>query len=223
MKTNPKNPAGELQAIREIMERSSRFLSLSGLAGIFAGVCALIGAAIAWFIILEPGRLHYAEFIHMSDGSSDSGPGLYLAMDALLVLVLAVSGAVWFSYRKARRAGQKLWTPSTRHLIINVLIPLASGGVFILILVLRSNLELVAPAMLIFYGLALVNAGKFTFGEIQSLGLTQIGLGLLSGFSVNHGLLLWAIGFGLMHIVYGTLMYYRHERPQPQPPTANTQ
>lgn len=213
MKTNSKNPAIELQAIREIMERSSRFLSLSGLAGIFAGVCALIGAAIAWSVILEPGRVHYDAFIRGMDGSSGSATSFYLALDALLVLVLAVSGAVYFSFRKARKAGQKLWTPSTRHLLVNVLIPLVTGGIFILILGLRSNLELIAPAMLIFYGLALLNAGKFTFGEIQSLGLTQIGLGLLAGFFVNHGLLLWATGFGLMHIVYGTLMYYRHEHP----------
>ena len=63
MKTNSTNPGEDLQAIREIMERSSKFLSLSGLSGIFAGVCALIGAAIAWFIILNPGHVTYDEYM----------------------------------------------------------------------------------------------------------------------------------------------------------------
>jgi hypothetical protein len=66
--------------------------------------------------------------------------------------------------------------------------------------------------MLIFYGLSLVNAGKFTFSEIHYLGLTEIVLGILAGIFINHGLLFWTLGFGLMHIVYGTVMYYRHER-----------
>jgi hypothetical protein len=76
----------------------------------------------------------------------------------------------------------------------------------------RRHPELVASVMLIFYGLSMVNAGKFTFGEIHWLGLTEIALGILAGVFINFGLLLWTIGFGLMHIVYGTVMYYRYER-----------
>ena len=212
MKTNFANPNEDLQAIREIMERSSKFLSLSGLSGIFAGVCALIGAAIAWFFILDSGNVHYNEYILGLGDSSTSGISFYLALDAILVLVFAVLGAIFFSQRKARKAGQQFWTNSTRRLLVHLLIPLVSGGIFTLILVFHNNLVLVASVMLIFYGLSLVNAGKFTFSEIHYLGLTEIGLGILAGIFINHGLLLWAIGFGLMHIVYGTVMYYRHER-----------
>ncbi len=204
MKTNSTNPNEDLQTIREIMERSSRFLSLSGLSGIFAGLCALIGAAIAWFLILEAGRIQYVESL--------PAVKVYLELDAILVLVFAVLGAVYFSQRKARKAGQKIWTNSTRRLLVHLIIPLVSGGIFILILLFRNNLELVAPAMLIFYGLSLVNAGKFTLGEIHYLGLTEIVLGILAAVFINHGLLFWTIGFGLTHIIYGTVMYYRHER-----------
>jgi len=212
MKTNSTTPNEDLQAIRDIMERSSKFLSLSGLSGIFAGVCALIGAAVAWFFILDLGRVQYSEFISSAGGTLTSGIGFNLAFDALLVLVFAFLGAVYFSFRKASKAGQKLWTNSTKRLLVNLMIPLVSGGIFILILVFRNNLELVAPVMLIFYGLSLVNAGKFTFGEIHYLGLTEIVLGILAGVFINYGLLFWTIGFGFMHIVYGTVMYYRHER-----------
>jgi hypothetical protein len=212
MKTNSTKPNEDLQTIREIMERSSKFLSLSGLSGIFAGVCALLGAAVAWFFILESGQVQYSEYIGNAGGSLTSGIGLYLALDAVLVLVFAVFGAVYFSQRKARNAGQQFWTNTTKRLLYHLLLPLVSGGILILILIIRNNLELVAPVMLIFYGLSLVNAGKFTFGEIHYLGLTEIVLGILAGIFINQGLLFWTIGFGLMHIVYGSVMYYRHER-----------
>ena len=98
--------------------------------------------------------------------------------------------------------------------MFHLLIPLAAGGIFAIILVLRQDFDLVAPVMLVFYGLSLVNAGKFTFSEIHYLGLTEIGLGLLAGMFTSQGLFFWTTGFGLMHIVYGSVMFYRYERSQ---------
>jgi len=212
MKTKASIPNEDIRAIREIMERSSRFLSLSGLSGIFAGICAMAGAAIAWFFIMDSGHVLYDECIGKGTGSSLSGIKFYLVLDAFLVLVLALFGAVYFSLRKSRKAGERLWTSSTRRLLIHLMIPLVSGGIFILILAFQNIPELIASAMLIFYGLSLVNAGKFTFGEIHYLGLTEIILGILAGVFTKYGLFLWTTGFGLMHIIYGTVMYYRYER-----------
>lgn len=212
MESESTNPNNDLRAIRDIMERSSRFLSLSGLAGIFAGLCALIGAFFAWFFIFDSDKERFGDFLRSTDVSITSGIGLYLSLDAILVLVAAILGAACFSRRKARLAGQPVWTTTTRRLIIHVAIPLLTGGIFILILALRNHLELVASVMLIFYGLSLVNAGKFTFSEIHYLGLTEIALGILAGVFVSQGLLLWTIGFGLMHLLYGSIMYYRYER-----------
>lgn len=212
MKTNSTKPNEDLQAIRDIMERSSKFLSLSGLSGIFAGVCALTGAAIAWFFILDSGNIQYSEYSLNSHDSFTTNVGFNLALDAFLVLVLAILGAFYFSFRKARKAGQQFWTNSTRRLLFHLMLPLVSGGIVILILIFRSKIDMVVPYMLVFYGLALVNAGKFTFGEIHYLGLTQIVLGILSAIFIEQSLIFWTIGFGLMHIVYGTIMYYRHER-----------
>lgn len=212
MKTNSSNPKEDIQAIREIMERSSKFLSLSGLSGVFAGVCALIGAAVAWFAVLDSGGVHYDEYLCSVGSSPFNQVSINLGIVAMLVLVAAIVGAFYFSYRKAQKSAQKLWTSSTRRLLGHLFIPLVSGGIFVLILAFRNNIDLVASAMLIFYGLSLVNAGKFTLGEIHYLGLTEIALGILAGIFVQHGLLFWVLGFGVMHIVYGTVMYYRHER-----------
>jgi hypothetical protein len=212
MKNYSINPNEDLHAIRDIMERSSKFLSLSGLSGIFAGVCALIGAAVTWLYILDSGQIKYNEYMLGLDDPLASGIRVYLVMDALLVLGFAIMGAVFFSYRRAKKAGQQVWTGSTRRLLWHLMIPLVTGGSFALILLYRNNLDLVASVMLIFYGLSLVNAGKFTFGEIHYLGLTEIALGILAAVFIDYGLLLWTIGFGLMHIVYGSVMYYRYER-----------
>jgi hypothetical protein len=212
MKTNSTSPNEDLQAIREIMERSSKFLSLSGLSGIFAGIFASIGAAIGWFVILDSGYAKYEEHKQEMGRAICQNIDLCLVIDALLVLGLALFGAVYFSHRKARKAGQQLWNKQTRRVLIHLMIPLAAGGSFILILMFRNHLDMIVPAMLIFYGLSLVNAGKFTFGEIHYLGLTEIALGILAGIFINYGLLLWTMGFGLMHIVYGSVMYFRYER-----------
>ena len=206
------DPKEDLQAIRNMMERSSKFLSLSGLSGVFAGICALIGAAVAYFFILDSGQVQYDQYLRGLENASTSSVRSLLAADALVVLIFACLGAFYFSMLKSKKANQPLWTNSTRRLLGHLLIPLVTGGLFAIILVIRNDIQLVASVTLIFYGLSLVNAGKFTFGEIHYLGLTEIGLGILAGIFVNHGLLFWTLGFGVMHIVYGIVMYYRYER-----------
>ena len=206
------DPKEDLQAIRNMMERSSKFLSLSGLSGVFAGICSLIGAAVAYFFILDSGQVQYDQYLRGLGNTSTSSVRLLLAVDALVVLIFACLGAFYFSMLKSKKANQPLWTNSTRRLLGHLLIPLVTGGIFAIILVTRNDIQLVASVTLIFYGLSLVNAGKFTFGEIHYLGLTEIGLGILAGIFVNHGLLFWTLGFGVMHIVYGIVMYYRYER-----------
>lgn len=212
MEPSIRNPKEDLQAIREIMERSSRFLSLSGISGIFAGVVGLIGALATWMILPDLNLLAKGDVTNGANGLSGSTLLLYLGINLLLVLLVAVVGAVYFSIRKAKKANQPFWNASTRRMINYFLIPFITGGIFTLILILRNDLLLVAPAMLIFYGLALVNAGKFTLSEVHYLGITEIVLGLLAAVYVNWGLLFWALGFGVMHIVYGIMMYYKYER-----------
>jgi hypothetical protein len=195
------------------MERSSKFLSLSGLAGIFAGITALAGTAITWFFILDSGRASYVESGGTGGALSWTGVKYSLVVMALVVLTAAVTGAIVLSWRNARKADQLFWTVATRRLLVHFLVPLCTGGILILILLFQHKPELTASLMLIFYGLGLVNAGKFTFGEIHYLGLTMVVLGLLAVIWMNFGLLFWAAGFGVMHILYGSVMYFRHERP----------
>lgn len=207
----------DLAHIRGLMERSTRFLSLSGLSGVFAGLVALAGALIA--------QERYEELL-MSAGdvglrSAGGDPRHFqaqlmatmwdLVLLAALVLVLAIAGASWFTWRRAKRTGQGVWDPSAKRLAWNLALPLVAGGLFCLSMLWNGNVALVAPATLVFYGLALLNASKYTLDEVRWLALSEVVLGLSATCWLGAGLLFWALGFGVLHILYGGLMWYRHE------------
>ena len=200
----------DLDTIRTIMENSTRFLSLSGLAGVFAGLTALVGAAIAFFVILDGNFSN--EFFSGLSFEERSIILKSLIIDAFFVLIVAVTIAFILSKRKAASKGQKMWTPVSKRLLVSMFVPLLSGGCLIIILYLQNHYQLIIPSMLIFYGLALVNAGKFTYGEVFYFGLFEIIIGLVSVTLPDFGLLFWALGFGILHIAYGLLLYRKYEK-----------
>lgn len=201
----------DIKTIRRIMEESSRFLSLSGLSGVFAGAFAIAGALVAYFLILNNGSIHYDEYFRILSVKETTAIRWQLMADAVIVLFLAIMSAVSLSLRKAKRTGKNFWTPVSKRLLINLLIPLISGGIFIIILLFQNHIQLIVPGMLIFYGLALVSAGKFTYNEIFYLGILEIITGLVSAVFPDRGLLFWILGFGILHIIYGLVMYRKYE------------
>ena len=201
----------DIKAIRKIMEESSRFLSLSGLSGVFAGVTAIAGALVAYFFILDNGSIHFDEYFNDLPAQVTFSIRWQLIADAALVLVLSVLFSLYFSIKKSKSDGKNFWTPISKRLLINLLIPLVTGGVFVLVLLLQNNVQLIVPCFLIFYGLALVNAGKFTFGEIYYLGILEIITGLVSAFVQGWGMIFWIFGFGILHIIYGLAMYRKYD------------
>ncbi|WP_018479318.1 hypothetical protein [Pontibacter roseus] len=197
-----------LHEIRNIMDRSSRFISLSGLSGVAAGVSALIGAAVVkWYLVTH--NINYQQ---------DAGLNLtreavlFMVAVAAFVFILAFCSAAYFTIRNVQKTNHRIWDSKTERMLVNLFIPLAAGGIFCAILIYHNLLYLVAPVMLIFYGCALLHASKYTLSDIRYLGLFEIALGLLASFFVGYGLLAWTVGFGLLHIVYGTLMYFKYER-----------
>jgi MFS family permease len=200
-----------LNDIRQMMKQSTRFLSLSGLSGILAGIYALVGAYFGQELIHD-------YITHYSYRSGDQDVYFATMFKGFLicagVLGASIITAIILTKRKANKTGQKLFDPVGIRLLINMLIPLVVGGIFCVALILKgfSSLEFVAPSMLIFYGLALVNASKYTLHDIRYLGFFEIILGLIASFMVSHGILFWAIGFGGLHIVYGTIMWFKYDR-----------
>lgn len=201
----------QLSEIRSLMERSSRFISLSGLSGVGAGFTALIGSAIAYWRIEEytaaatDGYLSYSEYTNALLWE--------LIFIATGILTVAISVGAFFTFRKAKEQGQSIWDKSSQQLIIDLFIPLIAGGLFCLLLLEHGMLGMIAPATLIFYGLALVSASKYTLNDIRYLGFCQIILGLLNAkfMAVGNGILFWTVGFGVLHIVYGIYMHYKYK------------
>jgi hypothetical protein len=201
----------DIKAIRKIMEDSSRFLSLSGLSGVFAGIIAIAGALVAYFFILDNGSIHYEDYLKSLSLHETLVLRWQLMADAAIVLIFSALFALYFSIKKAKSDGKNFLTPISKRLLINLLIPLATGGVFIIMLLLQNYIQLIVPVFLIFYGLALVSAGKFTYGEVFYLGILEIITGLVSAFVPGWSLIFWIFGFGILHIIYGLAMYRKYE------------
>ncbi|RYC68007.1 hypothetical protein [Spirosoma sordidisoli] len=197
-----------LQEIRSLMERSSSFTSLSGFSGIVVGLLALVGLGVVYGIMNQ----QHVSYSAVCQGQLPAATGQLLMLTALATLVLALGSVVFFSWLKAQKAGQSIWQEPGQRVFGNLFIPLIAGGVFCGVLLYHQIPYLVAPAMLIFYGLALINSSKYTFIDIHYLGLGQIALGLLASFQVEYGLLAWGAGFGGLNILYGTLMYDKYEK-----------
>jgi hypothetical protein len=204
---NNNTHSDDLRIIRKIMEESSRFLSLSGLSGVFIGILALAGAFIAFLIIqkFNPGE---GLIIHPESISSQAA-GL-LALNAALVLVAAICIAYFFALKNSRKNNTPLWGPVTRRLLFGLAIPLVFGALFIVVLLVNNNPEYLVSIMLCFYGMALVNAGKFTFDEVRYLGISELILGIAAGLFPEFGLILWALGFGILHILYGAILHQKY-------------
>lgn len=198
----------DISEIKNMMNKSSRFISLSGLSGVLAGIYSLIGAYLAHKIIYtdsyELGS--YLNLIVTEDAM------IRLFAIAFGVIFLSLITGIILSTKKAKKQDEKIWDASSKRLLINFMIPLMTGGIFILFLIEKEIYGFVAPLTLIFYGLACVNASKYTLGDVRYLGITLLILGLISTYFIGFGLLFWALGFGICHLFYGAVMYFKYER-----------
>lgn len=189
----------DLKHIRSMMERSTKFLSLSGFSGIGAGLIAILGAICAELVLMD--RLSvFGDYL------------IDLIFIASVVIILAASVGYYFSFRKAKKMNSKFWMPVTRQILVDFAIPMVAGGIFSILLIYNYATHMVASAMLIFYGLALINASSRTYKDIRVLGFSEIILGILAGIFIYNGLFFWTIGFGLLHIIYGIVMYYKYDK-----------
>ncbi|MEK7226126.1 MAG: hypothetical protein AAB221_10615 [Bacteroidota bacterium] len=205
-------PLEEIKDIRRIMERSSRFISLSGLSGVAAGTCALAGAWIGGNMLDK----YYGSYNSQGFFSGDDFARLKIKLVGLAIAVFAAAfiSSFYLTWRRARKQGLPLWDHTSRRLAWNMTIPLLAGAGFVLAMLKYDEWRFVAPACLIFYGLALVNASKYTLTDIRYLGYCEIILGLANMFFIGYGLYFWAAGFGVLHIIYGAAMWWKYERKQ---------
>jgi len=195
----------DLREIKDIMSRSTRFISLSGLSGVSTGIAALAGAFLAYHTIFKN------EDYFVLDAVDINGESLTkLMLIALGTLILSIASAIFFTHRKTKQQNQSSWDIPTKKLLINLLIPLVTGGILCLLFLFNGFVGILLPLTLIFYGLALINGSQYTLPEIRNLGLMQILLGLLAIHFINYGLLFWAFGFGIVQIIYGLIIQRKY-------------
>lgn len=195
----------DIQDIKKMMDKSSQFLSLSGMAGIMAGVYALAGA----FTVSRLYNFNQGDRVTL-----ESTTFKLMILIALAVLVFSVLTAYLLTARKAKKYGDTVWNSTSKRLATNFLIPLVTGGIFAILLLKNHYYGLISPITLIFYGLACVNASKYTLRDIRYLGITVIIIGLVATAFMGYGLEFWALGFGVCHILYGSIMYFKYDRKQ---------
>ena len=206
-KMENKDALQTVKEIRNLMEQSSKFSSINGISVTIVGIYALIGAFIAYKLLGEIPTVD--EYPHIFD---ELNLVLHLSVVALLVLVLSFVTVLLFAWRKAKRTNVSFFSNVTYRTLLNFLLPLFVGFIFCLALIYNGYLGLIASTMLLFYGLSLINASKYTHKSIFWLGIFELVLGMASAFLIGKGLLFWAVGFGILHIVYGCWFYIAVDR-----------
>lgn len=197
----------DISEIKNIMSKSTRFMSLSGLSGVLAGTYALVGAYVANTLL----KGYASGEGKLSELSASNVEMLMIGLGLFIAFIAALTGYI-LTKRKAEKNNEKMWTPASKQMLMSFIVPMVTGGLFIMLLLQKGYYGLVAPSTLIFYGLALYNAGKYTLSQVRYLGLLEILLGLLALYFIYNGLLFWTIGFGVLHILYGAIMYFKLER-----------
>ena len=206
----------DIREIRSLMERSSRFIGLSGLSGVAAGICALIGASVVYnYLDIMPFASQY-NYEYYAKAINTTKWGLaykeFIFLVGILTLLAAIVSGIFFTTRRAQQKGQKIWDKTAMRLLVNLIIPLVAGGFFCGALIWHGSLAYIAPATLVFYGLSLVNGSKYTLYDVFYLGIVEIVLGILAMFMLRYGLEFWVVGFGILHIGYGAMMYFKYEK-----------
>lgn len=201
-----KNYLEDLKEIKDMMSKSSQFLSLSGLSGVLAGIYALIGGWKADTMIADfiTGSVYSEELVDALE--------IKLIIIALSIIALSILSGLLLSYLKSKKLGVQLWNETSKRLIINFSIPLITGGILIFILLIRQFYDFMIPTMLLFYGMGCINASKYTLGDVKYLGITITIIGLLSAYFYKYSVELWMLGFGFCHIFYGGMMWFKYDR-----------
>ena len=212
----PSQPEKDISLIKNLMEKSSKFSNLSGYAIATTGLLALLGAVFVYFdlgISISEKYISYAELINQT-GNANS---IYTKIKLLVIiasLILLTSLLILYvtAKLKSERHDINLFNSSFSRALKSLFIPVLSGGIFCGFLILHKMYGLVAPATLIFYGLGLISASKFSYNELELLGYLELFLGTIASYYMGSGLLFWMIGFGIGHIVLGVFIHYKYDK-----------
>ncbi|MDQ3555407.1 MAG: hypothetical protein M3409_01335 [Gemmatimonadota bacterium] len=178
-----------LRFIRETMERAGSFTAVSGWGEVVIGVSAL---AAAWIATVQPTAERWL---------------FVWSVEALLSMAIGV----WTTARKARSAGVPLLSGAGRKFALSLAPPIAAGALLTAVL-FPAGVTAVLPGMwLLLFGVGVVTAGAFSVRVVPVTGLCFMAVGALALITPPAWGDAWmALGFGGLHIGFGTLVARRH-------------
>lgn len=203
---NNQDAYNTLNEIRNMMEKSTRFVSLSGFSSILIGIYACIAAVIAYYIL---GSYTPIPMLNVNTTTKLQLLGLF----ASILIALCIATVILMCKYKARKNNQVIsFDFNTKRLLWNFFLPLVVGGILCLSFIWQGHYGLTSSIMLIFYGIALISASNYTYSNTRYLGYAEILLGLADSFIDHYALLFWVIGFGIFHIIYGVIFHLKYEK-----------
>ena len=118
-------PQEDLREIRQMMERSSRFLSLSGSSGIGIGFLAMV--FVGWQV--SKGNMSFLDQQNF-DVTTPAWEEFILGSLTLFGVCLVLS--MGFTLRRTKKKGLKVWTSSTRNILGAIGLPMMVGALIML-------------------------------------------------------------------------------------------
>ena len=178
-----------LSFIRDTMERATSFTAVPGWGGVAMGVVALVAAGLA-------------------RRSADASE--WLAIWVVAAALAAGIGAAAL-VRKARRAEGYVLTRPARRFLLGYLPPIFVGALLTAALSRGTLVGALPGTWLLLYGTGLVTGGVFSVRIVPVMGACFMALGALALFSPEEWGNVWmALGFGILHIVFGLLIARRY-------------
>jgi hypothetical protein len=189
-----------LRVIRQTMERSTKYSTLSGLSGVLIGLAAIAGVlATNWLT-----------------GDAPPGASVYrhpsaLALVWVSVLVMAVAIDFACNKRRAARVGKHVVSPLGAHIVLAALPAFLAGGVLTLFFYQHALLYYVWGVWMLSYGLAISAVGLFSVKPVLALGAAFVLAGAVTLLlPLPYHLYMMALTFGGFHIGYGVVMARKH-------------
>ncbi len=176
-----------LAYIRQTMESASTFTALSGWGLVAVGVVGMVAAVLAW-------RTGTPEKL-----------GIWVPAALVGVLCAGVANA-----SKARRLEMPLWSGSFRKVAWVMTPVLAAGALLTLAMVNASVRHLLPGTWLALYGAGVTAGGTFSLRAVRWMGLAFIVLGGLAFWAPQQGIVFLAVGFGVLHILFGFYLVGKH-------------
>jgi len=182
-----------LRSIRELMERSTRHSTFSGLSGVMAGSASIVGCVVTQ--ALTQRSLPTGEF----------------RIDFVTIWALVITAAIGMDYlltkRKAARVGKRIISRLGKQMVIGAGPGLGTGAMLTLFFMQRNIITEIYPMWMLCYGCAVSSVGLFSQREVLYLGAAFLVAGALTlALIPTWGLPMMAVTFGGFHIGYGLAM-----------------